>query len=73
MAVPMPERMNPPSERHEIRLRGWDRGFTATVQRCEPWWIGWIDEVPGVNAQEGSREELVDSLGTALHEALEMQ
>ena len=73
VAETRPERMNSPLERHEIRLRGLDRGFTATVQRREGWWIGWVDEVAGVNAQERDREELVESLGSVLQEALEMQ
>ena len=36
------------------------------------WWIGWIEEVPGVNCQERSRDKLLDSLKVALREALEM-
>lgn len=48
-------------------------GYTATIQRRECWWIGWIGEVAGVNSQGATREELIDNLGSALHEALEMQ
>jgi len=73
MADPPPERMNSPLENREIRLRGLDRGYVATVQRNERWWIGWVDEVPGVNSQGESREELMENLGSALHEALEMR
>ena len=47
-------------------------GFRAVVQHRGDWWIGWIAEVPGVNAQEGTREELLTSLASALEEALEM-
>ncbi|MGH9696350.1 MAG: type II toxin-antitoxin system HicB family antitoxin [Bryobacteraceae bacterium] len=36
------------------------------------WWIGSIEELPGVNCQERSREELLESLRTTLLEALEM-
>lgn len=36
-----------------------------------PWWIGWVEEVPGVNAQEQSREALLASLREVLREALE--
>lgn len=46
--------------------------YTAVVQRRDPWWIGWIEEVPGVNAQGATREELLENLGSALWEALEM-
>lgn len=38
------------------------QGYTAIVKRAGDWWIGWIEEVPGVNCQERSREELLDDL-----------
>ena len=46
--------------------------YTAVVKRDGAWWIGWVEEVPGVNCQEASREELVESLRVTLREALEM-
>lgn len=46
--------------------------YTAVVKHEDPWWIGWIEEVPGVNCQEATRQELVDSLRVTLAEALEM-
>lgn len=46
--------------------------FTAIVQKDGPHWIGWIVEVPGVNGQGRTRDELIDSLRSALREALEM-
>lgn len=42
------------------------------VKESSGWWIGWIEEVPGVNCQEASREELLDTLGVTLREALEL-
>ena len=45
--------------------------YTAIVKRDGDWWIGWIEEVPGTNCQESSREELLDSMKVALKEALE--
>ena len=45
--------------------------YTAVVRQEGPWWIGWIEEIPGVNCQEASREELITSLKTTLREALE--
>ena len=45
--------------------------YTAIVKRVGDWWIGWIEEVPGVNCQEGSREELLETLAITLGEALE--
>lgn len=48
------------------------QSFTAVVQRDGPWWIGWIEEVPGVNCQERTREDLLETLRITLAEALEM-
>ena len=46
--------------------------YTAVVKQEHPWWIGWIEEVPGVNCQEATREELVETLRVTLAEALQM-
>ena len=46
--------------------------YTAIVKHCGEWWIGWIQEVPGVNCQERTLEELRQSLAEALAEALEL-
>jgi len=46
--------------------------YTAVVQQHGEWWIGWVEEVPGVNSQGQTREELLDNLRDALEEALEM-
>jgi predicted RNase H-like HicB family nuclease len=46
--------------------------FTAVIQQHGEWWIGWVEEVPGVNSQGQTREELLDHLRDALEEALEM-
>lgn len=48
-----------------------NREFTAVIKQDQGWWIGWVEEVPGVNCQERSREELLVSLRTALKEALD--
>ena len=45
--------------------------YTAVVRRDGRWWIGWIEEVPGVNSQGKSRGELLDNLRSALKEMLE--
>ena len=45
--------------------------YTAIVKNDGDWWIGWIEEVPGVNAQERTKEELISSLREILSEALE--
>lgn len=46
--------------------------YTAVVNQDGPWWIGWIEEVPGVNCREHTKDELVSSLRITLVEALEM-
>ena len=46
--------------------------YTAVVKQDGDWWIGWIEEVPGVNCQEHSRKKLLESLKVALVEALQM-
>jgi len=45
--------------------------YTAVLKQSGQWWIGWIEEVPGVNCQETSKEELLESLRVTLREALE--
>ncbi|MGH8583214.1 MAG: type II toxin-antitoxin system HicB family antitoxin, partial [Gammaproteobacteria bacterium] len=45
--------------------------YTAVVKKSGDWWIGWIEEVPGVNCQESSRDELIETLHITLKEALE--
>ena len=45
--------------------------YTALIQQRQEWWIGWIEEIPGVNCQEKTREELLAALRSTLVEALE--
>ena len=45
--------------------------FTAVTKQDGDWWVGWIEEVPGVNCQERTQEDLRNSLRTTLEEALE--
>lgn len=44
--------------------------YKAAIKRSGKWWIGWIQEVPGVNCQEKSRSALLESLRVTLQEAL---
>ncbi len=52
---------------------GMRMGYTAVVKQSGEWWIGWIEEIPGVNCQERTHEELRRSLAVALAEALEFR
>jgi predicted RNase H-like HicB family nuclease len=45
--------------------------YTAIIKQDGNWWIGWIEEIPGVNCQESSRDQLLESLKTTLEQALE--
>jgi predicted RNase H-like HicB family nuclease len=46
--------------------------FTVIIQRDGDWWIGWVEEILGVNSQGETREELLENLRSALKEALEL-
>ena len=39
---------------------------TAIIRRSGDWWIGWVAEVPGVNCQERTLEELRVSIAEAV-------
>ncbi len=47
--------------------------YTAICTQRGPWWVGWIEEIPGVNAQEKTQPELMTSLRQVLAEALEFE
>jgi len=53
-------------------MRYMDNQYTAVIKQDKDWWIGWIEEVPGVNCQEPSKETLLESLSITLKEALEL-
>jgi predicted RNase H-like HicB family nuclease len=46
--------------------------YTAVVKQQPEDWIGWIEEVPGVNCQEPTREALMESMRETLLEAIEL-
>ena len=47
------------------------QSYTAVIQKDEGWWIGWIQEVPGVNCQERTKDELLETLRITLQETIE--
>ena len=49
-----------------------NESYTAVVKHSDQGWIGWIEEVPGVNCQEATRDELLNTLRVTLREALEL-
>ena len=44
--------------------------YTAIVQQQGKWWIGWIKDIPGVDCQERTYDELLDSLRAGLKDIL---
>ena len=46
------------------------RKFTAILTKDAAWWVGWIEEIPGVNCQGKTRTELMGNLRSTLKEAL---
>lgn len=48
-----------------------DNEYTAIIKQEGDYWIGWIEEIPGVNCQEKTYAELKESLVVTLREALQ--
>ena len=44
--------------------------YRAIIKKVEDWWIGWLIDLPGVNAQEKTRRELLKSLRTGAEDML---
>jgi hypothetical protein len=47
--------------------------YRAAIKKVGNWWIGWLIDLPGVNAQEKTRESLLDSLRMGAEEMLATQ
>jgi predicted RNase H-like HicB family nuclease len=43
-------------------IRGFGMQYRAVIKKSEDWWIGWLIDLPGINAQEKSKERLIESL-----------
>jgi predicted RNase H-like HicB family nuclease len=44
--------------------------YRAIIKKSEGWWIGWLVDLPGVNAQEKTKAELLKSLKIGAQEML---
>ena len=44
--------------------------YRAVVKKSGEWWIGWLIDLPGVNAQERTKSELIQSLKIGAQEML---
>ena len=40
--------------------------YTAITKKNGDWRVGWIEEAPGVNCQESSHDELIETLKITL-------
>jgi predicted RNase H-like HicB family nuclease len=47
--------------------------YDAAIEITEGWWIGWLIDLPGVNAQERTREELLESLRAGAEDMLDLK
>ena len=47
------------------------QNYTTIIQQSDGWWIGWVQEIPGVNCQERTRDELLATLEITLRETIE--
>lgn len=44
--------------------------YRAVIKQSGNWWIGWLIDLPGVNAQEKTREALIKSLKVGAEDLL---
>lgn len=53
----------------DVRLMS--KEYNAVLKSEGGWWVGWVEEIPGVNCQERTKEALLASLKDVLEEAIE--
>ena len=44
--------------------------YRAVIKKSGKWWIGWLVDLPGVNAQEKTKSELIKSLKIGAQEMM---
>ena len=47
--------------------------YRAVIKHTGDWWIGWLVDLPGVNAQERTRDRVIESLRSGAQEMLETE
>jgi predicted RNase H-like HicB family nuclease len=47
--------------------------YRAVIKKRGDWWIGWLVDLTGVNAQERTKAELIESLTVGAQEMLAME
>jgi len=47
--------------------------YRAIIKKVDNWWIGWLVDLPGVNAQEKTKARLIESLKIGAEEMLAVE
>lgn len=47
--------------------------YRAVIKQVDGWWIGWLVDLPGVNAQERTKSKLLESLRVGATEMLDAE
>ena len=47
--------------------------YRAVIKKAGEWWIGWLIDVPGVNVQEKTKAELIESLRVGAEDMLDTE
>ena len=47
--------------------------YRAVIKKTDTWWIGWLIDLPGVNAQEKTKRELLKSLRIGAQDMLDTE
>jgi predicted RNase H-like HicB family nuclease len=45
--------------------------YRAVIKKSDGWWIGWLVDFPGVNAQDKTKKKLLESLKICAKERLD--
>jgi predicted RNase H-like HicB family nuclease len=46
--------------------------YRAVIKKTDGWWIGWLVDLPGVNAQEKTKKRLLESLKIGAEDLLSL-
>ena len=47
--------------------------YRAVIKKSDGWWIGWLIDLPGVNAQEKTKTKLIESLRIGAEDMLDTE
>ncbi len=47
--------------------------YKAVIKQEGDWWVGWLVDLPGVNAQEREYEDLIESLKVGAEDMLALE